>query len=56
MGRMATYGGKPVLWDDALNSQLDLSPKRYAWDAEPPVMPNADGFYPVAVPGITRAV
>ncbi len=56
MGRMATYSGKEVLWDEALNSELDLSPKKYAFDAEPPVMPNPDGFFPVAVPGITRAV
>jgi myo-inositol 2-dehydrogenase / D-chiro-inositol 1-dehydrogenase len=56
MGRMATYGGKPVEWDDALNSQIVLAPERFAWDAEPRVMPFADGSYPVAIPGVTKAV
>jgi predicted dehydrogenase len=54
LGRMATYSGQDVSWDDALASELDLSPAKYAWDAEPPILPNADGYYPVAVPGETR--
>jgi hypothetical protein len=56
MGRMATYSGKPVKWEDALNSTLDLMPEKFAWDANPKVMPNANGEYPIPVPGITRAV
>ena len=56
MGRMAVYGGKPVKWEDALNSQIDLMPENYSWDAMPKVLPNADGEYPVAVPGITKTV
>ncbi len=55
MGRMATYSGQIVEWDEALNSDLDLSPARYAWDAPPRVVPDATGRYPVAVPGVTRA-
>jgi predicted dehydrogenase len=53
LGRMATYSGKLVTWEEGLNSTLDLSPKKYAFDADPPVMPNEDGFYPVPVPGKT---
>ena len=56
MGRMATYSGKEVDWDAALNSQVDLSPQNYAWDADPRMMPLADGSYPVAIPGVTKAV
>jgi myo-inositol 2-dehydrogenase/D-chiro-inositol 1-dehydrogenase len=56
MGRMATYGGKLVEWDKAINSEIDLMPERYAWDAMPKPLANADGFYPVAVPGKTRVV
>ncbi len=52
MGRMAAYTGKEITWEEALNSDLDLSPKRYAWDAEPPVMPGLDGRYPIAIPGL----
>jgi myo-inositol 2-dehydrogenase / D-chiro-inositol 1-dehydrogenase len=56
LGRMATYSGKKVTWKQALESDLDLSPARFAWDADPPVLPDADGRYPVAIPGVTRAV
>ena len=54
LGRMATYSGQIVEWDKELNSGLDLHPKEYSWDATPPVMPDADGFYAVATPGVTR--
>ncbi|MCB0583815.1 MAG: Gfo/Idh/MocA family oxidoreductase [Phaeodactylibacter sp.] len=56
MGRMATYSGQLIEWDAALNSELSLMPKRFAWDAEPPVLPNEEGFYPVAVPGETKVM
>jgi predicted dehydrogenase len=55
MGRMAGYSGKVVTRDEALNSTLDLSPERYAWDAQPPVLPDENGNYPVAMPGVTKA-
>jgi predicted dehydrogenase len=55
MGRMATYSGKIVTWDEAFQSELDLSPERYAFDATPPVLPAEDGLYPCAVPGSTKA-
>ena len=54
LGRMATYSGQIVEWDKAVISGLDLHPKQYDWNAMPPVLPNADGFYPVAVPGVTK--
>ena len=56
MGRMATYSGQLIEWDAALNSELSLMPERFAWDAEPPVLPNEEGFYPVAVPGETKVM
>jgi len=55
LGRMATYSGKVVTWDTAMASNLDLSPKEYTWDAEPPILPGADGIYPCAMPGVTKA-
>jgi myo-inositol 2-dehydrogenase/D-chiro-inositol 1-dehydrogenase len=55
LGRMATYSGKPVTWDEAIKSDLDLSPKSYTWDAEPPVKPDENGYYACAVPGLTKA-
>jgi len=53
MGRMALYSGKEVTWETAINSNLSLAPARYAMDADPPVLPDADGRYPVAMPGMT---
>lgn len=54
LGRMATYSGQVVEWNKAINSGISLQPKEYAWNAAPPVLPNEDGFYPVAVPGVTK--
>jgi myo-inositol 2-dehydrogenase / D-chiro-inositol 1-dehydrogenase len=51
LGRMATYSGKVITWDEAINSEKDLSPQDYSFDATPPVVPDSDGNYPVPVPG-----
>jgi predicted dehydrogenase len=56
MGRMATYSGQMLEWDKILASNLNLQPKKYDWDAAPPILPNDDGYYPVAVPGVTKYV
>jgi len=56
LGRLATYGGKPVKWDDAINSKISLLPERFAWDANPQSMPNDKGEYKIPVPGVTRVV
>lgn len=56
MGRMATYSGKVIKWDDALNSSINLFPEKLAWDALPKLLPGSDGYYPVAVPGKTIVV
>jgi myo-inositol 2-dehydrogenase/D-chiro-inositol 1-dehydrogenase len=55
-GRMATYSGKMIEWEDAINSNINLQPKEYGWDAEPPVKPGPDGLYPLAIPGKTEVV
>jgi hypothetical protein len=47
MGRMACYTGQAVTWEQALNSQENLSPAAYRWDAAPPAAA-------VARPGETR--
>ncbi len=55
MGRMAGYSGKQIGLQEALESNVSLSPERLAWDAQPPTLPNADG-YPVAMPGVTKVL
>ncbi|MGQ0633480.1 MAG: Gfo/Idh/MocA family protein [Planctomycetaceae bacterium] len=56
LGRLATYSGKVVTMDEALASKISLQPKEYNFQTDPPVLPNADGSYPVAVPGMTSVV
>ena len=51
LGRLCTYSGKVITMEQALNSQVSIMPKTYAFDAQPPVMPNEKGEYPIAVPG-----
>jgi len=48
MGRMASYTGQTLTWDQCLNSTEDLTPAKYEWaDVAVP---------PVAKPGLTRFV
>jgi predicted dehydrogenase len=48
MGRMATYTGKLITWDMALNSKEDLAPPQYEFGRLP--------VPPVAKPGVTKFV
>ena len=54
LGRMATYSGQVVDWDKAINSGISIMPKTFDWNAMPPVVPDEDGRYPIAVPGKTK--
>ena len=56
LGRLATYSGQIIEWDKAINSGLDLHPKVYDWNAPPPTLPNAEGYYAIATPGVTKYV
>ncbi len=51
MGRMATYSGKVISWDQALNATESLVPESMDWKSKPPVMPDAHGNYPIPQPG-----
>ena len=53
MGRMATYSGKEITWDQALNSNLQLMPENVDWNSNPPTMPDVNGLYSIPTPGIT---
>jgi hypothetical protein len=56
LGRMVNYTVKAITWEQAINSKRDLSPSGYTWDAKPPVLPDSDGKYPEATPGVTPFV
>ena len=54
LGRMATYSGQVIEWDKALNSDLNLQPATYDFNAPPPVLPDENGWYKIPTPGVTR--
>jgi len=56
LGRMATYSGQVVRWEDAVARGPDEMPEKLAWDAAPRILPDADGGYEhaVAVPGVYK--
>jgi predicted dehydrogenase len=54
LGRMVDWTGQKLTWEEAINSQHSMGPARYALDADPPTMPNKDGRYPIAMPGLTK--
>ncbi len=56
LGRLASYSGKMIEWEEALASELSLFPETLAWDAAPNVLPGPDGYYPHAIPGITEVL
>jgi predicted dehydrogenase len=56
LGRMCTYSGQEIKWDDALNSQVVMRPEGYTFESKPPVVPDADGRYPIPMPGQTKVV
>ncbi len=56
LGRMATYSGKMIEWDEAINSELSLMPTSFTWDTTPPVLPDENGMYACAIPGKTKVL
>ncbi len=56
LGRMATESGKEIFWDEVVNSDVELAPgfEKLDINGDSPVMPDANGNYPIAKPGITE--
>lgn len=58
LGRMCTYSGKEITWDDAINSEVVVSPidKFTSMTDTPPVVPNEDMTYNIPMPGKTKVL
>lgn len=58
MGRMASYSGKLITWNQALSSNLSLADVEtlHTFDSLAPVRPLANGSYEIAMPGKNVAV
>jgi Oxidoreductase family, NAD-binding Rossmann fold len=54
LGRMATYSGQVVKWDEAVEKGLDEAPEVESWDDKPPVEKNDSGDYPIPTPGVYK--
>jgi len=50
-GRLATYSGQNITWDEATKSNFSIMPEEYDMNAEAPVKPGANGDYEIAIPG-----
>ena len=53
LGRLCTYTGKPLKWEDAINSNLSLADVDAftGMNDEAPLKPDSKGKYAIAVPG-----
>ena len=58
MGQISCYTGKEVTWEQASASDFYFPPKPedVRPDIEPPVKPDAEGIYPVYIPGVTKLI
>jgi len=58
LGRMASESGQMITWEQALASNRELAPglDGYTMESNAPVMPDAQGRYPVAMPGRTEVL
>ncbi len=54
LGRMATYSGQVLEFDKVLSSGLSIMPAVFDWNANPPILPDKNGEYKAAIPGITK--
>ncbi|MFT5465220.1 MAG: myo-inositol 2-dehydrogenase/D-chiro-inositol 1-dehydrogenase [Verrucomicrobiales bacterium] len=55
LGRLATYHGQEITWDEATGSDFELVPDGMTWDTPAPVQPVNDKLeYDSAMPGTTK--
>lgn len=56
LGRMCTYSGKEIGWDEAIASEISLAPEEFSFAATPKSVPGPDGLYALPVPGVTKVL
>ena len=53
LGRMATYSGQKITWDEAMAFDHKLVPELHSFNDNAPVQPDKEGNYPIPVPGVS---
>ena len=56
MGRMATYTGRRITWDQIMNSKENLVPDDLTWNSNAPTLPDSAGYYKIPIPGKTKFI
>ena len=56
LGRMATYTGKKLTFDQVMKSKQKLVPENMNWDSTPPTLPDSKGYYEIPTPGKTKFI
>ncbi len=58
LGRMAMESGARITWEEAMASNRELAPglDQLTPDGPAPVLPDANGQYPIAMPGTTQVL
>ncbi len=58
LGRMATYSGKQITWEQAMNSNYQIVPDEdtLSWESIPPTTCDENGNYPIPTPGKTNFI
>ncbi|WP_299554027.1 Gfo/Idh/MocA family oxidoreductase [Seonamhaeicola sp.] len=58
LGRMATYSGKQITWEQAMNSDYQIVPDEdtLSWDSLTPTICDKHGNYPIPTPGKTNFI
>jgi myo-inositol 2-dehydrogenase/D-chiro-inositol 1-dehydrogenase len=56
VGRYATYSGQTIKWDEALKADNSLMPEQLSWTANPKLMPDENGLYPIPTPGKSKII
>ena len=56
MGRMAAHTGQEITYEEILNSDHEFAPNvdKLTMDSPPPILADADGKYPVPMPGMKK--
>ena len=54
LGQIASFTGQKISWDQAIAAGNVFGPAECTFSTKPPIKPDADGLYAVAIPGVTK--